>query len=177
MGTNQPWNWRLTVLKTIKMMLVKPPMTNFKMTVRADWAVSARSPFSPAIKTLPHWLSVAGVGLWTGVRPSPWLLASKIKQTLLSTKWPLYWLLSSEQLGPPLSVTLSRHWCWQVSIWATLIGVQRDLVVLICISLVSHGVEHLFMCLSATRISCLERSVQIFIPVVNGAVCFLIFEF
>ena len=25
MGTNQPWKWRLTVLKTIKMMLVRPP--------------------------------------------------------------------------------------------------------------------------------------------------------
>ena len=24
-GTNQPWKWRLTVLKTIKMMLVRPP--------------------------------------------------------------------------------------------------------------------------------------------------------
>ena len=38
------------------MMLVRPPMTNFKMTVRADCAVSAYSPLPPAIKALaPGW--------------------------------------------------------------------------------------------------------------------------
>ena len=36
MGTNQFWNWRLTELKAIKVMLTRTPMTNFKMIVRAD---------------------------------------------------------------------------------------------------------------------------------------------
>ena len=52
MGTNGPWNWRLTVPKTIKMTLVRPPMTNLKMTVRADCAVSACSPLLLSIKAL-----------------------------------------------------------------------------------------------------------------------------
>ena len=39
--------WKQTILelkivpKTIKMLLIRPPMTNLKMTVRADCAVSA----------------------------------------------------------------------------------------------------------------------------------------
>ena len=61
METNWPWNWRLTARKTIKVSLVRPPMTSFKMTVRADCAVSACSPFP-----LAHWLSVGRVNLWTG---------------------------------------------------------------------------------------------------------------
>ena len=61
-------------------MSVWPPMTNFKRTVRADSAVSARSPLPPPIKALAHCLSVC--------------YFSKIKQTFLST---LYWLLSGEQ--------------------------------------------------------------------------------
>ena len=36
METNPPWNYRLTALKTIKMMLVRPWMTNFEMTIRDD---------------------------------------------------------------------------------------------------------------------------------------------
>ena len=43
-GTNQLGKWRITRLKTTKMMLVRLPMTNFKMTVRTDYAVSAWSP-------------------------------------------------------------------------------------------------------------------------------------
>ena len=35
MGTNQLWNWILTVLKIIKMTLVRPPMIYFKMPVQA----------------------------------------------------------------------------------------------------------------------------------------------
>lgn len=37
-------NWILTVLKTNKMMFISPTMTNFKMTVIADFVVSAWSP-------------------------------------------------------------------------------------------------------------------------------------
>ena len=60
MGTNRPWKWRLTALKTIKMMLGRPRMTNVKMTVSADCAVSECSPLRPSIKALAHWLSVGG---------------------------------------------------------------------------------------------------------------------
>lgn len=42
---NWCWNWRLTVLKTNKMVLISPIMTNFKMTIIADFAISAWSPF------------------------------------------------------------------------------------------------------------------------------------
>jgi len=37
---------RLTEPKTTKMMLVRSSMTNLKMTVRNDWAVSACGPLS-----------------------------------------------------------------------------------------------------------------------------------
>ena len=42
---------KLTALKTTKTVLVRSPMTNFKMTVRTDYAVSACSPLQP-IKAL-----------------------------------------------------------------------------------------------------------------------------
>ena len=60
METNRPWNWRWTVSKTSKMMLVRPLMTNLKMTVRADSTVSSCGPFPQLIKALPYWLSVRG---------------------------------------------------------------------------------------------------------------------
>jgi len=47
MGTHGPWNWRLTVPKTIKMMLVSPLMTNLKwlseLTVLFLHAISPQS--------------------------------------------------------------------------------------------------------------------------------------
>ena len=96
METNQTQNWRLTVLETIKMMLVRPLMTNYKRTVRADYTMSACSRLPQPIKVLAHWLSVEGVSLWTGVPTQPpWMPASQIKQTLLSTK--LVSLLAFEQ--------------------------------------------------------------------------------
>ena len=88
-------------------MLVRPPVTNFKMTVRAASAVSACSSLSLSVKALSSWLSPG----WEGSRPldrrlpsqlHPWLLAYKIKQTFLSS-WPLYWLLSEEQPDPTFS--------------------------------------------------------------------------
>lgn len=51
MGANWCCNWRLTALKTIKM-LIRPPHDRFKMTVRADCAVSAGNPLPPSIKAL-----------------------------------------------------------------------------------------------------------------------------
>ena len=93
--------------KTIKMTLVRPPMTNLKMTVRADCAISPCSPFLLSIKTLaPLVASVERVGLWTDthtpLHPHPQLLASEIKQTFLSSN--LAYLLASEQqaVGPLL---------------------------------------------------------------------------
>ena len=60
METGWPWNWRSSVLKTIKMTLIRPPMTNFKMTVRVNCTFSACSPLPWPIKAPAHWLSVAG---------------------------------------------------------------------------------------------------------------------
>ena len=59
-------------------------MTNFKMTVRADHAVSAYNPLPQLFKnTCPLFVSGDwGVGLWKKTTPVPWLPASKIKQTL-----------------------------------------------------------------------------------------------
>ena len=63
-----------------KMTLVRPLMTNLKVTVRADCAVSACSRLLLSIKALaPLAASAGGVGL------CPQLLASEIKQTFLST--------------------------------------------------------------------------------------------
>ena len=65
-------------------------MTNFKMTVRADRAVSACGHFPLSTNALAPWLSVGGweVGLWTGVRPPPPPLpvaSIQNKHTFLST--------------------------------------------------------------------------------------------
>ena len=80
METNWPWNWRLTIPKTIKTMLVRPLMTNFKMTIRADWAVSTCSPLFVSIKHLSPDCQLGEVGLWTGIHPPHQLPASKIKK-------------------------------------------------------------------------------------------------
>ena len=95
MGTYRPWDSRLTVLKTAKMTLIKPPMTNFKMMVGSDSAVSTCNPLPPSIKALTRWLPVGAVSLWAGVHPPPWLRTPKIKQTFLSTN--LAFLLASER--------------------------------------------------------------------------------
>ena len=60
MGTNQLWNWRLTVLKTIKKLLLRPRMANSKRTIKADCAVSTQSPLPLSIKALVLWLSGSG---------------------------------------------------------------------------------------------------------------------
>ena len=107
METNWPWNWRLTACKTIKVPLVRPPMTNFK-TVRADCAVSACSPLP-----LAHWLSVGRVNLWTG--PAFLYPAASIHS---KASFPFhqpcvfisFWVVSSQT---PLLVTqgvLERKW-------------------------------------------------------------------
>lgn len=67
MGTKRPWNWRLTVLKTLRWWWSDNHMANFKMNVRTDCAISACSPLILSIKALAHWQSMGGVGLWPGV--------------------------------------------------------------------------------------------------------------
>ena len=70
-------------------MLVGPPMTNFKMTVRGDRAVSACRPLCLQ-KLLPPDCPQGGwgesaFGQASALPPLPQLPASKIKQTFLST--------------------------------------------------------------------------------------------
>lgn len=77
MGASGPWNWRLTGPKTIKMTLVRPPMTNLKVTVRADCCFCMYCPTS--VKALAHWLPVVLVGSWPlDRRPPPSLWAAAI---------------------------------------------------------------------------------------------------
>ena len=82
-------------------MLVRPLMTNFKVTVRDDYAVSAcSSSTKDSVYKSFHPLLVVGeergVGLWTHVRHLyAQLPASGIKQTFLSTN--LACLLAFEQ--------------------------------------------------------------------------------
>ena len=91
MGRNQPWTQRLAVSKTIKMILVRLPVTNFKMTIRADCAVSPWSPCHWSKKVLAHWLlghrgREWDFGLASALPDTP-VTASKIKQTFLSTNF------------------------------------------------------------------------------------------
>ena len=96
-GTSVPWNWRLTVPKTTKMMLVTPLMTNWSWLWDDCSACYLPPPIPPppSIKALTHYLCVGG-DLWTDVcHPLPQLLASEVKQTFLSTN--LVCLLAFEQ--------------------------------------------------------------------------------
>ena len=88
----------------IKRMLVRPLMTNFKMTVKSDYAISACSPLPQPIKALAHGLSLERS--WPSDRypPPSQLPASRIKQiflsinlaSLLASEWqaarPRFWL-------------------------------------------------------------------------------------
>ena len=102
-------NW-----KQLNWCLVKPLMTNFKMTVGADHAVSACRPLPQPIKALAPWLSVGGFGLWTRVPCSPpipscWHL--KLSKLSCPSAWLLYWLLSGEH-QTPVSVMLLQLGIW-----------------------------------------------------------------
>ena len=104
MGTNGPWNWRLTVLKTTKMMLVRLLMTSLKMTVRDDCAVSAGSN-PPPLLSVKHLaplvanMTPLGVSLWTAIcHPlPPQFSASEISKLSFPPTWPVFWLLRGEQ--------------------------------------------------------------------------------
>ena len=105
MGTNQLQNWRLTVLKTIKMTVGRPPMTTFKMSIWADCAVSGCSPLPLSTKALAHCLSGWGE-LTFGQEPtlSPLPLASIQNKANFHFHQPGlfigFWALSSQI--PPL---------------------------------------------------------------------------
>lgn len=107
MGKTDP-DCRLTVLKTIEMMLDRPSRTNFKMTVTANYCFyyCILPPFP--IKLLPLMVrkgEKGGIGLLTSFCPTPStpttshphpppLVASIQNKNKLSfpTTWTLYWL-------------------------------------------------------------------------------------
>ena len=110
MGTNGPWNWRLTVPKTTKVMLVRPLMTNLKMTV-LFLHVNA-PPHNTHIHTHTHTVYESSLCLlvgtgggrgWSLVRhPPPHPSCRCWKESKLSflPTWPVCWLLSDEQPDP-----------------------------------------------------------------------------
>ena len=73
---------------------IRPPMIYFKMTVRADGAVSACSPLPVPITAFAHWLSVgwreSAFGLKLALLPNCW--HPKNSKLSFSPIWPLYWL-------------------------------------------------------------------------------------
>ena len=103
-------------------------MTNVKMTGRTDCTVSAWSHLPPYIKVLAHWFSALGSRPWMGhgIHPFTSLLASKIRQTFLSTslasrlafeQWAaLPQSLSVTQVFISLQISMSRHW-WKWRGW------------------------------------------------------------
>lgn len=107
METNQPWNWGLIVLKTVKMVLVRSPHDQFRMTVRADCSIFAGNPLPLSIKALVH-------GLSRGRRSQP-LFRSSPSSSVASIQnranFPFhqsgpfigFWAVSNQ---PPLSVTI-----------------------------------------------------------------------
>ena len=84
MRTNGPWNWRLTVPKATKVTLVRPLMTNVKMTVRADCAVSFIYKSSCPTASGGQGEVAQWIGLWTDICPLPACFISN-KQTFLSS--------------------------------------------------------------------------------------------
>ena len=93
------WNW-LIVPKTIKMTLARPLMTNWKMNVKTDCAVSACSPLSLSTKALAPWLSRVGSQPLDRCPPPPLYPAPvagiQNKQLSFLPIWLLFWLLSVE---------------------------------------------------------------------------------
>ena len=89
---------KTNVHKTIKMTRVRPLMTNLKVTVRADCAVSAHSTTITSVYkgSCPTGWSGGGSGFGSmSATPTPQLLESEIKQTFLFTN--LTWLLDLKQ--------------------------------------------------------------------------------
>ena len=87
------------------MMVVRPLMTNFKMTVRADCAVSTWSPLPSVNKSSCPGLSKEGISAWTRLSPIPsWdIHPSKLSHPPVLL---LYCLLSHKQPGSTLLTLL-----------------------------------------------------------------------
>ena len=114
MGTNRSWNWKLSVLKTVKVMLVRPLMTNFKVTVRADCAVSECSPLSQPTKALSNPLIVSG-----GSHPSDRCLPSPTGcQNPNKANFPFHQpglLIGFWAAGLHCGLRhLQKSWCWKL---------------------------------------------------------------
>ena len=79
MGTNQPWKWRLTVLKTIKMVLIRPPHGQFQddfwswlsCSVRRPYPTQPMHPWNSPLKALAPWLARGSwfFGTWIHLLP------------------------------------------------------------------------------------------------------------
>ena len=98
MGTNSPWNWILTVPKAIKMMQVRPVITNFKMTELT--VLFLHGALSPIYKSSSP-LVVSGGELVFGqesILSGCCLL--KESQLFFPPTWPLYWLSRGKQPDP-----------------------------------------------------------------------------
>ena len=75
-GTSAPWNWRLTVPKTTKVILVRPLMIKLKMTIRDDYTVSTRNPpptlsIKPLTPCLSEGSAFGQISATTTTPPSP----------------------------------------------------------------------------------------------------------
>ena len=104
MGIQRPWNCWLTVPKTIMMMLVRPLMTDLKMTVGADFCFCKEPP--PAVyksSCPPVWQLWGGaVSLWTEVHSPTSCLHLNESRLFFLRSWPLSCLLKGGQQEPTL---------------------------------------------------------------------------
>ena len=115
------WNWRLTVPKTAKRMLVRQLMTNL------SWLCCfCMQPLPSAYKSSHALLVRRGVSLWTDVYPSHpsstpstphQCLASEIKQTFLSTNLAYLLAFVRWSPGPHFCVTVPTHHRWESTLF------------------------------------------------------------
>ena len=107
--------------ENVKKTLVRPQMTNFRM-IRADCAVSSRSPLPQLIKALAHWLSMRGVGFWTVSNiwnkasfPFHWAcLVAQMVKNLRAMQETQVWSLGQESLLEKEMATHSSILAWRI---------------------------------------------------------------
>ena len=108
-------------------MLVRPLMTNFKMLISSDCAFSGCSPLPQPIKAL--------ICLWTESPIPSYLLASKIKQTflsssltsslaLLASSWTPLWVIEGN--GIPLQYSCLENTMGGGDWWSAVHGVAKS---------------------------------------------------
>ena len=81
MGTNWPQNWRLTVLKTISMMLIRPPYDQFQDDCQSSLRFAALNPLPPPIH--PWNSPLKALALWLAV--GSWLLDMSLPSTQVAS--------------------------------------------------------------------------------------------